>query len=390
MTERRLAGVGVGEISVMIELKDQEHTINKHRYASNIDANLRFQINGGYLRRYLQTKNKWTDTTWNNINIPALGRFLKSLSLAHHTTHLTFVHDKQPLGETLLRQAKVPNPAIALCPCCLQAPEDQYHFLHCASNAARTTAVTELMKTLKDSKNHPFGITIASSLDRYLRHPTEPVEIPYEKLELRFHDAILQSLQDQQRIKWIHLLRGFVSLSWLHLASIKPLDSKKSDPRRGAHRIHQLLQALHKFTRAVWLGRNEALHSIQETKEAIKFTAESSEIRHYFANPTLLPAEDRHYCTNNLENILRSRPSVRRRWLQRVRTARNNMLRHGESQTPLTNDYTRETANTVSDRQQTNPQIRTDTGTTNLRTKTTRQQRMTSFFPGRPPDSNAT
>jgi hypothetical protein len=364
-------------------------TINKHRYASNIDANIRFQINGGYLRRYLQTKHKWTDKTWNNIDIPALGRFLKSLSLAHHTSHLKFVHDKQPLGETLLRQAKVPNPAIALCPCCLQAPEDQYHFLHCASNTARTTAVTELMKELKDSENHPFGITIASSLDRYLRHPTEPVEIPYEKLELRYHDAILQSLQDQQQIGWIHLLRGFVSLSWLHLASIKILDSKKSDSRRGAHRIHKLLQALHKFTRAVWLGRNEALHSIQETKEAIKFTAESSEIRHYFANPTLLPAEDRHYCTNNLENILRSRPSVRRRWLQRVRTARNNMLRQGQSQTPLTNYYTRETANTVTDRQHTNPQTRSDTGTTNLRTKTT-QQRMTSFFPGRPPDSNAT
>ena len=49
-------------------------TINKLRYASNIDANIRFQINGGYLRQYLQTKNKWSDPTWDNINLPALGR----------------------------------------------------------------------------------------------------------------------------------------------------------------------------------------------------------------------------------------------------------------------------------------------------------------------------
>ena len=243
------------------------------------------------------------------------------------------------------------------------------------------------MKTLKDSENHPFGITMASSLDTYMRHPMEPVEIPYKKLELRYHEAILQSLRDQHNIGWLYLLRGFVSLSWLHLASIKALDPTKSDTRRGAHRIHQLLQALHKFTREVWIGRNEALHNIKETKDAIKFTAESSEIRHYFENPTLLPAEDRHYCTNNLEKILRSRPSVRRRWLQRVRTARNNMIRHGQSQTPLTHYYTRETVNIVADRQTTQPQARTHMGNNNRRTQTT-QQRMTSFFPGRPPDIN--
>ena len=34
-------------------------TIIKNRYSSNIDANIRFQINGDYLCQYLQTKNKW-------------------------------------------------------------------------------------------------------------------------------------------------------------------------------------------------------------------------------------------------------------------------------------------------------------------------------------------
>ena len=74
-------------------------TINKNRYSSNIDANIRFQINGGYLRQYLQAKNNWSNTTWNNINLPALGRHLKKLPLAHHTAHLKFVHDKQPLHQ---------------------------------------------------------------------------------------------------------------------------------------------------------------------------------------------------------------------------------------------------------------------------------------------------
>jgi hypothetical protein len=47
---------------------------------------------------------------------------------------------------------------------------------------------------------------------------------------------------------------------------------------------------------------------------------------------SLLPAEDHHYVSNNLERLLRRNPSVRRRWVQRVRTAGHNMLKHGKSQ----------------------------------------------------------
>lgn len=183
------------------------------------------------------------------------------------------------------------------------------------------------MVTLKDTENHPFGIIIAVSLDSYLKHRVEPVEIPYTKLELRYHDSIRKALDNQQIMGWLHLLRGFTSLSWLQLASIKTLDSTTYDSKRGDHRMHTLLQALHLFTRSLWLGRNDALHNTKETTDAVKYTADSSEIRHYFENPNLLPAEDRHYCSHNLTKLLRSRPSVRRRWLQRVQTARSNMLK---------------------------------------------------------------
>lgn len=183
------------------------------------------------------------------------------------------------------------------------------------------------MATLKDTEDHPFGITIATSLDRYLTHQEEPVVIMYTKLAARYRKPIHRALDDQHNIGWLHLLRGFTSLSWLQLASINALDSQKTDSKQGDHRIHTLLQALHIFTRSLWLGRNEALHQTQETTDAVKFNANSAEIRYYFAHPNLLPAEDQHYCSHNLTKLLQSRPSVRRRWLQRVRSARSNMIK---------------------------------------------------------------
>jgi hypothetical protein len=170
---------------------------------------------------------------------------------------------------------------------------------------------------------------------------------------------------------------------------VKALDPTTFDTKRGEHRIQLLLKALHTFTRAIWLGRNEALHRTKETTDAIKYTADSSEIRHYFDNPTLLPAEDRHYCSSNLEKLLSSRPSVRRRWLQRARTARSNMIKHGRSQLTMTKYYAPDTNHTATDRLPQTAPVLAHTVTTNPRTQTT-QQRMTSFFPGRPPDSNNT
>jgi hypothetical protein len=128
-------------------------------------------------------------------------------------------------------------------------------------------------------------------------------------------------------------------MAWLTLASTSPIASPKPDSQRGNHRIHTTLKALHHFTRSLWLSRNDVLHKQQESILSVRYSAESSEIRHYFANPLLLPAEDRHHCSSNLDQLLRSRPSVRRRWLRRVRTARANMLKHGQLQTTIYNFF---------------------------------------------------
>jgi hypothetical protein len=391
-------------------------TINNIRYASNIDANLRFQINGGYLRYYLQQTHGWSDHTWDTINLPALGRHLKTLPLSHHTAHIKFIHDKQPLGLQQLRLAKIKDSAIALCPCCMEHPEDQKHFLHCSHNPARPAALKLLITTLTDTDAHPYGICIAACIEGHIHHPNEPVQIPPDTFENRYKDAIIQAMENQNQIGWHFLLRGFMGLSWLRLASVKPIDNGKPDEQRGNYRIHRTLSAIHTYIRAIWLGRNDVLHQNNDNANATKYSAESTEIRHYFKDPLLLPAEDRHYVSTNLDKILRSSPSVRRRWLRRVRTARSNMMKHGQSQLTIRHflrpsyqpDPEQHQSPNIVRMHQTTPKIRKstqdphtgphiertpgrppDTATaTGQQPRTTRttQQRMTEFFPGRPPD----
>ena len=86
-----------------------------------------------------------------------------------------------------------------------------------------------------------------------------------------------------------------------------------------------------------------------------------------------------------LNKLLQSHPSVRRRWLKRVKTSRAAYLKDGQNQqtiskymTPI--PQTRGALNVQETRlsQPTHSDRRKETNTT--------QQRMTAYFPGRPPD----
>ena len=106
--------------------------------------------------------------------------------------------------------------------------------------------------------------------------------------------------------------------------------------------------------------------------------------RHFHANPNLLPSAGRHYCSISLKRLLGSRPSVRRRWLRRVRTARSNLIKNGKTQQLMTQFSTEQTTqNPPRNISATAPNRKNNS---NVRSVTT-QQRMTAFFPGRPPDS---
>jgi hypothetical protein len=75
----------------------------------------------------------------------------------------------------------------------------------------------------------------------------------------------------------------------------------------------------------------------QDQADALVYSAESSEPRHFHSHPSLLPhAANHHYCAISLNWLLWSRPLVRRRWLRRVRTAQANFLRNESFQQSIT------------------------------------------------------
>ena len=232
------------------------------------------------------------------------------------------------------------------------------------------------------SDQHPSQLALAVCLENFLKSPNEPITIDLPALPKFVAAPLQQAIQEQSQIGWQAALKGFLSLTWLRLASINQLNHEKMDHKAGRHRIHKALNALQDFARAIWLGRNDALHQEKETADTQVYSAESAEIRHYHSNPTLLPASDVHYCNNvTLNRLIQSRPSVRRRWLRRVRQARANFLRDGDLQKSITTYLTPTTPRHNSQPVRTQPV----TTTAHPRTTTT-QQRMTSFFPGRPPD----
>ena len=355
------------------------------RYYGNIDDNIRYHINAGYLKAYLQERNKWSEKIWTTIDIQSFGTHFKTIPLKHRPAHLKYVHNQLPLGDRKYQRSVIKDLAVKLCPCCKQHDEDAAHFLHCDQNTARTEAVKALLKTILVDP-HPSRLAIAAGLEQHLQHPHQPVKNELPNFPPHLLETLNAAIEEQTCIGWSAAMKGFFSRKWLHLSSANLINHDKLEMKAGRHRLQKVLHALQDFTRTIWLGRNDALHQDKETAQTAVYSAESAEIRHYHSNPKLLPASDAHYCTNTtLDRIIRSRPSVRRRWLRRVRTARANFMKDGSLQQSIT-AYLQQ-----SERVHDPATARTTPASKTRNTRsTTTQQRMTSFFPGRPPDLQKT
>ena len=355
-------------------------SILKIRYASNFEDNLRFHINGGYLRVHLQQTNQWTDTVWSFIDMHSFGRHLRRVPLIHQSAHLKLIHNQLPLGLRKFRISTVADESLRLCPCCKINTEDNPHFLKCLQNPARVDAEKVLMKALL-SDFHPSRPALASCIAHYLTDSTALPKFTNAKLPTHMVSLLEEALHEQSQIGWHQLLLGFLTTKWLHLSASDHHVAERLDTAAGKHRIQQTLNALFTFTRSLWLGRNNILHKDQDTVDQTINSMESAELRHYHANPTLLPTSDQHYCSLPLQRLLRSRPSVRRRWLRRVKTARAAFLSKGKQQQRITRFL--EVSISPAPLQPA-PNIAFCPGLTRA---TTTQQRMTDYFTGRPPDS---
>ncbi len=90
-----------------------------------------------------------------------------------------------------------------------------------------------------------------------------------------------------------------------------------------------------------WQQRNQSLlhqshvarskqHTLQNGKTDEEQMKSAEVVRHFFTEPHLLTAQDRHYCNGALLQWMRQRPSHWQRWFTRVRWARAALLPNQE------------------------------------------------------------
>jgi hypothetical protein len=57
--------------------------INGQRYPSNWDTNIRWSINGTFLKQHLTNKHQWTEQQWNMIDFSMVKAYMNHKSLNH-------------------------------------------------------------------------------------------------------------------------------------------------------------------------------------------------------------------------------------------------------------------------------------------------------------------
>ena len=201
--------------------------------------------------------------------------------------------------------------------------------MHCHKNPNREKSIKLMVTTiLKD--DHASRPAFASCLEQYLQSPGQQIQFHNEKFPGRLHATLQEAIEEQTLIGWHHLLLGYASKKWLLIASMDTPTIGQINLVAGRSRTKVALRAITLMVPDLWLGRNEILHQHQDNQDQTIYSMESAELRHHHSNPTQVPNSDQHYCRNiTLNKLLKSRPSVCRRWLKRVKTARAAYLKDG-------------------------------------------------------------
>ena len=301
--------------------------INGILYPGNISDILRYHVNGSALRTYLGEARQWSQETMMKIDWHPFALHFKKLKSPQQVQHMKFIYDLQPLGHRRHKIAPVKTPILKLCPCCKKDDETPIHFLTCKSQRpARFKLLRQLRRTMCLSNPHPSMDLLYSGITQWLQNPDEPPDIQVAKVPRHLQDLLQQALREQDEIGWHNALKGHLSKKWTVAAQIHHVRPNIRHVNQGVHNTAATVKALHIFTQGVWKARNDVLHNQEDrTNRQIRSTVET-EIKHLHSNPQLLLTTDQHFCERDLNKLLYSGASVRRRWLYLVKKARRRYL----------------------------------------------------------------
>jgi Reverse transcriptase (RNA-dependent DNA polymerase) len=398
------AGKGMRPTAKLIHLKEYLVTvaINGDIYPTRIDEQIRYHINGSYMKEYLKDKHGWSESTWGKIDINAFGRHFKSLTGTRRVQHMKFVHNLQPIGanQTKIQSAQDEEAKKSdKCPCCLNQVETQFHLLQCKSNPAREKAIKALTNATKKSDGtNKFTQVLGDFMAQWLDNPDSIPSLNcrinpflrYEHYPPDYIDLINTAIEEQTEIGWLNLFRGFFSRTW-HVIASSYFSSEEgayettnrydilTNRHDGANRTHRVLKLLYSLTREIWLGRNDAMHGTENVQTMQRISALDQEITRYHSEPDLVLTSDQFYCETSLQRLLKSSTANKRRWLIRVKASRARKAKLLHIQPRITKFFP-----------QNGPGSRRQIGPCNDRSTKrnhSTQQLMTQFYPER--DSNS-
>ncbi len=135
-------------------------------------------------------------------------------------------------------------------------------------------------------------------------------QTPTISISIRQSTNIQRAFDDQQAIGWHNALRGYLAKSWAKLAAINRFNPETMNIQEGRGRIRNIIQDIYELTTAIWKGRNAILHDMDNKAQFYKQNIELQEIIH--GNRQILPAGDQYLCNQDLNELLKGRPSSRR------------------------------------------------------------------------------
>ena len=211
-----------------------------------------------------------------------------------------------------------------------QATEDLRHLLTCPDPRALKTRYDAFALLRKALDTSPGTSALSRAVQQWTTAPDDPVVIRYGATG--YTTSIDDALCSQTLIGWENLLRGFISSKWGRIYTSS--DTTRPDDRcsDAIPRLVNAIRALHRYTLALWTGRNLILHEHSQLSTSIVHAAMDHDIAQMYAISATFSDHLRSYFGRPLEARLRQSPRQRRRWLRLVRLATSHYSAVGHNQ----------------------------------------------------------
>ncbi|KAI2501345.1 hypothetical protein MHU86_13143 [Fragilaria crotonensis] len=312
--------------------RDQSGKRQARERTDHVDeAQISISINGKRL-----AKNRWSNTTWDKLDLEGLGAYHTKLPANAQITHTKFMFDQWHTGDRRHKVSAIKDNTLLLCPCCRGELETTTHVLQCKANPERTTSIKAFRTTMAKQEYHPVFRVLMISVLAWLNKETDVIDLA--EFPSKFRLGLQQALQDQDKLGWEQAIKGFVSVEWRHLLTLGMGDNESEPARVGMQRLRFVLKTFSQLASSLWTARNQAHGTTEEGMKAIR-QEEVAEISRMYQQPELISATDRHYCEQPLSAILKKSPASRRRWLRYMRMARARFTRDGKRQMLITSFF---------------------------------------------------